>query len=113
MLQKHPWWAGGSRRPYLGSVRASILQGYKLNFDIVSRVDKVEDLRQLTKIVHYKLECSEFIQNAVNLCDEEWFFQEYQACLFPRLSFSKCQGDWESILRIKGSVTLELGQSEF
>lgn len=28
---------------HLGSVRASIFQVYKLNFDIVSRVDKAED----------------------------------------------------------------------
>lgn len=32
---------GGST--HLGSVRASTLQVYKLNFDIVSRVDKAED----------------------------------------------------------------------
>lgn len=39
------WWARGAPGGFthLGSVRASIFQVYKLNFDIVSRVDKAED----------------------------------------------------------------------
>lgn len=46
--------AGGLTHP--GSVKASILHVYKINFVSVVTVDKTEDWHILTKIPHYKLE---------------------------------------------------------